>query len=966
MVFNNFLKQGADNIRLFFISGIELKQSMQSHQLVSKLLVIKEKQKQISLLKKYHELINLEFARDLTDTCYNSWTKEPQKTKNAAEALEALCQIYPHDEVKALASWARAIASLIDGKIEKAIVELDISSELFRSLNQLRQSAQPQVSKLYALSLLGRYDEAVETGRAALRIFENHKDLLGSVKIETNLGNIALRREFYAEAEKFFLSARKKYIQLNDKTRLAMCENDLAITYSSLNDYRKAEYFYGHALTEAREMKMRVTEAEIEASMGNLALFRGRFDEALHLLELSRQKYDELKMPHQTAIAELEIADIYLELNLSSEAFSIYELVTTSLKRLKLQAEEARARENFGKAAILRNDPKKARQELKRAERLYLLEKNPGGAASVKLTEAALELSQNNFKKALIFTLEAKKLLLKTEKLRPKLLSNWIHGEILRNLGKFKGAEKLLIETFEEATNISHSNLAQICLNSLGDLALQTSDRKGAERYFKNAVKMIESLRAPLPAEEFRMAYLADKLAPFESLAKIYLAENNLNKAFLMIEKARARTLSENLQDNSVDHRSVISSKLNKKLADLREDLNWFYTRLNRAETSELVGLQIETKKREKQFDALFRQIESTRINANKDKTIRRIRDSHDALRLLQANLGQNKVLIEFISFDGVISALVVGDKTIDLVAGLGTEDEILTLLEGLQFQFGAMRFGKQSLRAYMPELKKRADSYLQKLYEKLAKPLEGLIGERDLVVVPVGALHYVPFHALNDGEKYLLETREMVYSPSAAVWRFLSEIPAKKIEKAMLMGFADEKIPLVNDEIKALQSIFPSALTFTGEGSTFENYTENADKYDVLHIACHGQFRPDSPMFSNLHLANGYVTVRDICSQKLRAELVTLSACETGLSKIFAGDEILGLARGFLSAGAKSLVLSRWTVSDEATTRLMKSFYLNLQRGETVAASLRMAQKDFIDRDEHPYYWSPFFAIGR
>jgi CHAT domain-containing protein len=118
--------------------------------------------------------------------------------------------------------------------------------------------------------------------------------------------------------------------------------------------------------------------------------------------------------------------------------------------------------------------------------------------------------------------------------------------------------------------------------------------------------------------------------------------------------------------------------------------------------------------------------------------------------------------------------------------------------------------------------------------------------------------------------------------------------------------------------------------------------------------------------MFSNLHLANGYVTVRDVCSQKLKAELVTLSACETGLSKIFAGDEILGLARGFLSAGAKSLVLSLWTVNDEATTRLMESFYVNLQRGETAAASLRSAQKEFIERGEHPYYWSPFFAIGR
>ena len=151
-----------------------------------------------------------------------------------------------------------------------------------------------------------------------------------------------------------------------------------------------------------------------------------------------------------------------------------------------------------------------------------------------------------------------------------------------------------------------------------------------------------------------------------------------------------------------------------------------------------------------------------------------------------------------------------------------------------------------------------------------------------------------------------------------------------------------------------------------TGSDATFANYTENAPAADILHLACHGQFRSENPLFSSLHLADGSVTVRDICAQNLNAELVTLSACETGLNKIFAGDEILGLARGFLAAGAKSLVLSLWTVSDEATTELMKNFYTNLQRGESVSASLRLAQLDFIKNNSHPYFWSPFMVIGR
>jgi CHAT domain-containing protein len=271
-----------------------------------------------------------------------------------------------------------------------------------------------------------------------------------------------------------------------------------------------------------------------------------------------------------------------------------------------------------------------------------------------------------------------------------------------------------------------------------------------------------------------------------------------------------------------------------------------------------------------------------------------------------------------------------------------------------------------EHLDKFAAELKGRTDFYLQKLYEKLLKPLMGFIQDRNLIIVPVSVLHYVPFQALFDGENYVVENREVVFSPSSTIWKTLDKRPLRKLKNVLLMGFADEKIPLVNDEIKQLKAIFQNSKSFVGKSANFSNYTRNAEDFDVLHLACHGQFRPDNPLFSSLHLANGFVTVRDICSQKLNAELVTLSACETGLNKIFAGDEILGLARGFLTAGVNSLILSLWTVNDKATGELIKIFYTELQRGNAVSASLRKAQKNFIAQGKHPYFWSPFAIIGR
>ena len=117
--------------------------------------------------------------------------------------------------------------------------------------------------------------------------------------------------------------------------------------------------------------------------------------------------------------------------------------------------------------------------------------------------------------------------------------------------------------------------------------------------------------------------------------------------------------------------------------------------------------------------------------------------------------------------------------------------------------------------------------------------------------------------------------------------------------------------------------------------------------------------------MFSSLHLADGWVTVQDICRRRLHADLVTLSACATGLTEIYPGEEMLGLTRGFLTAGARSLIVSLWTVNDKATASLMGEFYRNLQLGRTPAASLRAAQREFISNESHPYYWSPFVSIG-
>ncbi|MCY7345106.1 MAG: CHAT domain-containing protein [Pyrinomonadaceae bacterium] len=933
------------------------------HKLAVKLIETNSKSARAKLLKTVPENDLVQLAVAVKEICYSFWTSKPTKAQTSAKALKNLHQFSPQKAIKAYSEWVSGIAEITRGKLTSAIKKLDEASKSFLSLGKDYEAAQTQVSKLYALALLGKYDEAINCGENSLKIFEHYGDQLAAGKVEKNLGNAAARQGNEIVTERYYLAAMRRFVKLKNTEELTMAENSLANTYAELNNFRQAEKFYTQAFNRAKEAKMFVTEAEIEASRGKLALFRGKYDEALKFLENSRRKYETLQMPHQTAIAELEIADIYLELNLTAEAVSIYEKVVDELHKLKLQGEEAGARANFGRGAAALNQTNTARKELKKAARLYLLEKNNVGAAAVKLNEAKLELDLQNYRKALKLAQAAETLLNKTENTRQLLTVRWLQAEARRSLGESAKAQKLLEQVFTESIKQEQSNTAQAAQNSLGKLAASEKDYKRAKKHFGRAIKLIERLRAPLAAEEFRMAFLADKLAPFEHLAKIYLAENKFKQAFLTVEKARSRSLVESLGDNEFqsagEEQNKVSAKLGRELEILREELNWFYSRVHRADEAEIEKLQTEAKKREKQIADVMRQISSTGESRFGEQNFL------DFARL-QTQIGRQKALLEFVNFDGVLSAFAITDQKIYFVADLAAESEILALLEDLQFQFESLRYGAKVLESFMPELKRRADFYLQRLFEKLIAPLANLLDRRDLVIVPVGALHYVPFHALFDGEKYLIETCEVTYAPGATVWQFLASKPQRKLKNALLIGYADERIPLVTREIENLGKIFADAKSFTGEQATFAAFTENAGKFDVLHLACHGQFRPENPLFSSLHLADGWITVRDVCSRKLKAEIVTLSACETGVHKIFAGDEILGLARGFLAAGASSLILSLWTVNDAATTELMKDFYTELKRGVTASQALKVAQCNFIGREVHPYFWSPFVLIGK
>jgi CHAT domain-containing protein len=354
-----------------------------------------------------------------------------------------------------------------------------------------------------------------------------------------------------------------------------------------------------------------------------------------------------------------------------------------------------------------------------------------------------------------------------------------------------------------------------------------------------------------------------------------------------------------------------------------------------------------------------------------------RLREARDAVvhaRPVLASL----VSVEAASADEV-RGLLAADETLveyyahegDLFAFVLDQDGVsATRLDGasLAEDVAELRARVQDRRSFDPGGAAHA------LHRRLIAPLAAQLGPGPITVVPHGALHYLPFPALWDGSAYLVDTHPVRVLPSASLLRFLGGGTAAARQGLLAVGNPDlgdprQALRFAEEESVAISRTRPESVVLLRRDATETAVRNLGGRFRQLHFATHGRFDAARPLDSGLLLApdarhDGVLRVDEIFNLQLRADLVTLSACETGLGHVASGDDVIGLSRGFLYAGARSIVASLWSVDDRATSALMTSFYTRLEAGDRREA-LRRAQLDTRSRWAHPYYWAAFQLVG-
>jgi CHAT domain-containing protein len=270
---------------------------------------------------------------------------------------------------------------------------------------------------------------------------------------------------------------------------------------------------------------------------------------------------------------------------------------------------------------------------------------------------------------------------------------------------------------------------------------------------------------------------------------------------------------------------------------------------------------------------------------------------------------------------------------------------------------------------------------YLGKeLADLLISPMnEALAGADRLAIVPHSSLHFLSFAALPLGDGgFVIDRYPIHYLESATLARYVRTGKAEPLHgEARVLALANPPatkerpaLPFTGKEVDVMGRYFTKVSAAEGPNASEALVKSAADAYDVLHIASHGEFLPSAPAESRLLLAatdgqDGNLSVSEIFGMTTRAKLVTLSACETGLGKISAADEIIGMDRAFFYAGANTVVSSLWRISDVASAVTMKRFYRYLSEGKDKAEALRQAQITVRKYFAHPAYWAAFRILG-
>lgn len=856
---------------------------------------------------------------------------------------------------------------------------------------------------------LGEYDRAIAHFTEAARSGER----LGSPRLEASaLNNLALVRDErgeYAESRRLYERALALHRQAGFTRGESDTLGNLGGLHLLLGRYREAEDHYRQALAISERAG---DTSAMSQDLGNLAACRlglGRPDEAIALYDRALSLAREAGLAKEEADWLRGRATAQRRAGRVGAAFDDLQAALQAYERAGLDRELVDALDSLATMHLAVGDLAGAEQGLARAGRVADAIGYHRGATRTRLTLGALEWRRRRPAQAWDVLADAARRAgdageqaLEAEALVLRARTGLAIGRLTE--GRTAAARALTTAESAGAAYLqaeAHHALAAIALaTGHPDEALAAAGRGASVggphgdpdiswrlafvrcRAFEakrqvdaaiaaciDAVRVIEDVRSRLREERYRAGFLEDKHEAYATLVRLLVSRGRAGDAFAVAERLRANTVAR-LAATAPPPQGGDAARA----AAGRE--------LGARITALLSSLDVETARP----PAERRTAAIDSLSAELDAAQREYLQATDAAAAAPgAGPGPGRVAI---APARLARALSRGAALVAFVTAEDASTVFVLSSDGLRAR--SLPIGREALQARVELLRdlvsREGDDNWETpaggLFEVLLAPLERagwLVGVRHLYLVPHGVLHYLPFAALRDARgRTLAERYALTVLPSAA--RLVSaQRPGQAPRDLLALAPAEGGLAHAGDEVRAVAGLFAegSRSVLLGRQATEAAFKREAPRHRVLHLTAHGAFDRLNPLLSAISLEpggedDGRLEAYEILDLRLDADLVTLSACQTGLAggllaDIPAGEDFVGLTRAFLEAGSDAVLATLWDIDDRATGALMRRFY-ELSRETSRAEALARVQREALargGREAHPHFWAPFVIVG-
>ncbi len=826
--------------------------------------------------------------------------------------------------------------------------------DIFSAHRDADSKARVQKAMIDVLAYLGKYDDAAGIGRKALRYYRRIGADEEYAKVLTNLGNLYHRLDENKKALRYYNRAYEVFRTLNHEYALAVVQLNRGNIYSNLNHLYEAARLYRQAASIYRSLNMDLAAAQADYSLATIAFLNGRYSESLSAFEKVGKEFRRLGDRRCLALTKLDRSEVYLHLNLYSQAIDDGLSVANEFGALGMEYEQAKARYFAAAGYHAFGDESKVLTLARDALRMFERQQNRVWHVMCLFLLARVDCRRGKTKRGLQSFRKIAAYYRRHGNIRQyhDVRLAWLEALIS---SKNRNAASLLARGIYKARGELAGYQRFLLYLLTADLYRDSDDTGKAISFYRRAIKEADKLQTTIFPDEIRRFFWVDKLAAYNRLAALYMDKRQHVRAFEILEKGKVALNTSAGDDIPEEALRALPPDLEAE----REQLKAYLRKAMIPSNSE--SRKMEAAARVRAFERRLWQIQrSTRETYQSDSWRGYLQGR--SVGEIQRALKASETLVQYVCRAEACGAFVVTDTDFTFVPLETDFEEIRGLLARFYFLVNSVT-GQGGEETILNELKAR-------LAEKVWRLIESLVGDcRKLILVPDGILARLPFYILANEDNSLLYERyePRIYMSSSMIANRSQAGPnGRSFDVPVAVAVSSADLPGAQREGAALAAHFRRTRVLTGEDATSEAlFAELERPNGLVHIAAHATQSYENHLFSQILLADGPVYSYELLRRRIASELVVLSGCQTGDPGLYYTSDSISIAQSFLAAGARNVIASYWPVSDDVTCAFMDRFYHHLRR-EDIYPALRVTISEMRNETDRLRHWAAFFLACR